>query len=1496
MNEELLQLAYSKFDTDADFETFKADLISSEDLQRLAYSKFDTDADFETFRTDLLGEKKNQVPSEISGESNSEVGELDSTNLQEENGSSGSLNLRPISEWQEEQDKKSEDKKGFFWDSFMGGMNRLNTAITSIPEGLYTLAAAPQNAIADLLGLPEDHSLRVSSEGFKEYVGIKNPARDLYLEEGKKIKERKDTFIKENYESGSVYENIKKGNYSDAFDLTGSSILESAPISGAIMASGGAFGMTATAAGTTVALTQPQIDELREKYPDKSEFELTRMGVTMAAAESVFSSVNAGTVGQMYKDIIKKEGAAVGKEVFKKGLAEMYKKALKKYGFVAGAVGEGVEEVATQMTQNLTEGVDIMQGVPDAFIVGMASGATMTAPMAAIDASNKTTEQVTDQVTEQVGDTESPLQELNIPAEPEVQEVQEVEEVQEEQVEDESEITPDEEVSEVVDEVPQEQEGEVEVEEVQQVEESQEQGDRFEGESDDTVSQGFTGSKKGRDSSLTEGGVVTESKRARAWKKINRFVSRTFFSNKGLSQDVVRIFEKNKGRVAAISNVLATDAKTLGKISNKYAKATGRETREVLLDMNEFLSGNNPDISYMDDSVVQELTEMRENVDKQSESLKGELRQQFDELVEIQNQHSEQGNQVMVENIQKKLDKMQDLFDTIDANMGSYLFRSYDIFSDPNYAQSLLSKRAGKEAMRRFNNAVDYLYDNREEGDERSKKEVETDLLEYIDSIKNKEDFLSARANGKIESPFLKKRKDLAAPIRELLGESKDPIKNYVSSINNIVRYTSSIKFQRELAKNLIDTGIAKTEIERGYVSFKTNNQGWDYLENIYVPQEFMEAYQDFSDLDPINGAEAVLVQLSGWTKLGKTVLSPVTTVRNFLSGAVLTTATGVNPFNYGRIQESFKLAWGGTKTTKQRQDELNKLYELGILGDGATSGEILAILNDMSKPVDRIVGRQRLDQKALDIFQKLYAFGDDAYKTMVYYSFKASYMKEGMPEVEAEEAAAIRTRNTYPTYSKLPKNVRKLRRLPLIGTFPSFVYEVFRTNRGMIQYMMDDAANGFVENNKESRVRFYKGLAGWTVATSLPVALNIISKAMLGISDEEEESAKNMAPEWQKDSQFAFVEKGDGTLEFIDLTAFFPQETLIKPLRILVEDREGRTNKQKITRAFNSVGDAFFGTDIFISTLSALHSNKSAYGSEIYKGETLMEGVFNDPDKIFDYFMTNAGIGVYNNIKEFARANADNLPDPIVDYFGEKESKYKEYTNTEAALAVLLGIRLSRIDYTQGTVNMAKTAKRDFEPVRRETYKRIRVRRKRGDEAIENIVKKETSENKKLYKETITAIEGYMNQNIGQERLITLMKNEGFKNKDIISLIIGMEPLIGQMSKTSLKKEITTIKNGRTRNEPEKQKEILEAVQSNAIRFNEVVAETNMKNSAKFLKDKFGKKLLTEESRKKLTTEEKRLIKLMGDSGLLHEEASGDFVTNPKRFDAMKEYKKLFK
>lgn len=268
-------------------------------------------------------------------------------------------------------------------DTFLAGMATFNNILASIPAGIQDLGGFLTTPISMLLGKEA-----ASSEGMKDFLGVDKTLSDYYKEEQKRYqgeaKEATKTFMQD-HEAGIV-ESLEKGNYSDALDKTFFAGLESAPVSLAMMSGGSVATLPQLAGASTLAFFEPSLDELREQKPEASNTENVLGAITMAGAESVFSSINAKAMSSVYKSIIKKEGLEAGAQVFKNTLLERLTAAMAKYGAPVGALSEGLEEVATQATQNAVKGRPIFEGAGDAFIVGMAMGGVMSSPINAAKA------------------------------------------------------------------------------------------------------------------------------------------------------------------------------------------------------------------------------------------------------------------------------------------------------------------------------------------------------------------------------------------------------------------------------------------------------------------------------------------------------------------------------------------------------------------------------------------------------------------------------------------------------------------------------------------------------------------------------------------------------------------------------------------------------------------------------------------------------------------------------------------------------------------------------------------------------------------------------------------------------------------------------------------------------------------------------------------------------------------------------------------------------
>jgi hypothetical protein len=269
----------------------------------------------------------------------------------------------------------------------LSGLTSLEKMVASIPETVVNIASIPQNALAWATGW----DIAANADTFKEQFGISNPVLNKLNQEEKRLQEVTAKFNKERYESSGIVDNIQKGNYGDAFELLGSSIVESAPVSIAMMMGGATLAPAELAAISTAGFLEQNREQLGEENPDMPEIEKTVKALGMSAAETVFSAIGTGTIGQVYKDIIKKEGVEVGKNIFRDGLVQAYKSALTKYGAPIGLLGEGIEEAATQITQNVLSNKPTFEGVADAFVTGAGSGVVFTAPINAMKARDKVT-------------------------------------------------------------------------------------------------------------------------------------------------------------------------------------------------------------------------------------------------------------------------------------------------------------------------------------------------------------------------------------------------------------------------------------------------------------------------------------------------------------------------------------------------------------------------------------------------------------------------------------------------------------------------------------------------------------------------------------------------------------------------------------------------------------------------------------------------------------------------------------------------------------------------------------------------------------------------------------------------------------------------------------------------------------------------------------------------------------------------------------------------
>lgn len=268
------------------------------------------------------------------------------------------------------------------------GSSELGVNVAAVPELLYDVFSAPQNAVADMFDIP---SLKTDSDKFKEKTGINNSVKEYYQQEVKDLRQ-KSAEVDKKYQFG-VYDSFVKGNYADGFRQLTGSFAESLPATTSIMV-GGAFAKTPQLlAASTMMFGAGKNEQLKEDNPDMNANIRVANALATGLAEGAFESLGSGSIGAAAKGLIEREGKEKAFVILKDGLQNFYKEQLKKNPLTASIAGEGIEEWATQVTQNsidVATGVkpddyNVFTGGADAFLGGAFGGSVFGAGLKGID-------------------------------------------------------------------------------------------------------------------------------------------------------------------------------------------------------------------------------------------------------------------------------------------------------------------------------------------------------------------------------------------------------------------------------------------------------------------------------------------------------------------------------------------------------------------------------------------------------------------------------------------------------------------------------------------------------------------------------------------------------------------------------------------------------------------------------------------------------------------------------------------------------------------------------------------------------------------------------------------------------------------------------------------------------------------------------------------------------------------------------------------------------
>jgi hypothetical protein len=612
-----------------------------------------------------------------------------------------------------------------------------------------------------------------------------------------------------------------------------------------------------------------------------------------------------------------------------------------------------------------------------------------------------------------------------------------------------------------------------------------------------------------------------------------------------LGKESVRLKEKMSGELSAELATAETRVKETMKTIKKYGGAVTEK------DISDFMEGK-PSANQLPLDLATQLTEMRAQIDGLTERL-----------------------------IQLGVIDSQESIDYYRENKGKYLLRSYEAI---NFKENpLMANFQGKglnidNVAKKLKNvdqtvvdtALKYLSDRAKAAnptltDAEAMKIARADANEILS---DSEDYVMNKGmTGSTNVKSLRQRKDISPEIRALMGEYTDPLYNYYATIFKISSLTSS----RQYLNSLKEFGMGKffftEKTEDATVKFAGDeSDALAPLNGIYTFPEIKEALK-VAD----NETTWLITKLAGRVRMLKTVYNPATHVKNIIGNMGFAVSNG----HWQNIPEAYKYIRGAItgKTDQDIMKMMDTLNRYGVLNNVIGVGELKAYF-DKNESVDDFLksvynnannnttasklGKAKANlAKIPKAIEKAYAIEDDVFKILAFVNESNRYSKalfdknynklSDDQKKEIDGIASEIVKDTYPTFSRVPKGVRTLSKVAFIGNFLAFPVESVRTQYNSLSLGVKEMKSGNKKLQSVGKLRLGGALAYNSLFASLSMyAYNLAGAGITGavgmlFGDDEEENEtsnsikKNLAP-WNKNSDVYVSKFKDGMLEYYDI------------------------------------------------------------------------------------------------------------------------------------------------------------------------------------------------------------------------------------------------------------------------------------------------------------------------------------------------------------------------
>lgn len=572
------------------------------------------------------------------------------------------------------------------------------------------------------------------------------------------------------------------------------------------------------------------------------------------------------------------------------------------------------------------------------------------------------------------------------------------------------------------------------------------------------------------------------------------------------------------------------------------------------------------------------------------------------------------------------------------------------------------------------------------------------------------------------------------------------------------------------------------------------------------------------------------IMQLKAGAQIAKTILSPMTQIRNFTTASFFPLASGLigGPVKF---KDAFKIVaddiFQGAKTDADKLARIENLISRGVIDQNIQVQEIKKLLDKAQggKLSFEAAMESKVMKKLTDIYQgsdniwKVYTdnfyqgalkqafsidpkvfknmaqgakrnkletkFMDDVkdwYRTVAGEEFVENSVITGTkktPEEALEEMSAWLTTNTVPTYSKVPKIIREIRNLPF-GNFIAFPAEILRTTSNIISIGAREltSTNPFIRQMGARRL-----LGVSTVLGGIGTVVQKTAQQFTGVDDETMKSfQRSFAPSFQKNSTLIPLTSPDqdGKFKYFNFSYSNPYDSLVTPVNaILGAYSDGRLNKQS---ADTIVMNALFGG------ITGEAERKGAITEFLSPFVTESIGTERAVDVTLRRGKTTSGKNIYYGTDSPSTKIAKSLEHVIggltpgaftsaTRVWDGARGRFTDYgtsrdTRTELA-ALMSGVRIEEAKPLASMPFIITSYNRDKREISSEFGSRAYSARTTPEEKL-GAFKEYVLENYKNQKAMYNTIQDARNLGIGLDKLEEIFKNRRMTRSEISRLIDG--------------------------------------------------------------------------------------------------------------------------